>query len=299
MFKDLLNEIKGFKYQITVAVLLSKKKKKKKINSATKTVINSKYHLDKSFLAILYRIDNWINKRSGWMIESINVEYVNISIHSPLIGSTYIELPDKLKNSMKALINIKNNDNKCFLWCHIRHLNLVKPHPFRITKEEKKMINDLNNEGLEFPVSEKDIQKIERQNNICINVFCYENGLTYFVYLSDQKFDRSKSLSSLKDESVSEKDSQRANNIWNVFKINTMGDYHDLYLKTDVLLLADVFEKFIKTCLVYYGLGSCHYFRSSGISWDAVLKITKIELDFINEIDMHLFFEKGMTNKYK
>ena len=84
-------------------------------NSATKTVINSeKYDLDKSFQEILYRIDNWINEGSGWIIESIEAQYVNISIYSPLIGSTYTELPDKLKNPMKVLINIKNNDNKSF-----------------------------------------------------------------------------------------------------------------------------------------------------------------------------------------
>ena len=86
---------------------------------------DTEYCLDKSFQEILYRIDNWINKGSGWIFESIDGEYVNISPYSPLIGSTYIELPSGLKNSKKGLINIKNNDNKCFLWCHIRHLNLV------------------------------------------------------------------------------------------------------------------------------------------------------------------------------
>ena len=55
-----------------------------------------------------------------------------------------------------------------------------------------------------------------------------------------------------------------------MFKINTMGDYHDLYLKVDVLLLADVFEDFINTCFEYYGLDTCHYFTSIGLSWDAV-----------------------------
>ena len=55
-----------------------------------------------------------------------------------------------------------------------------------------------------------------------------------------------------------------------MFKINTMGDYHDLYLKVDVLLLADVFEDFINTCFEYYGLDTCHYFTSTGLSWDAV-----------------------------
>ena len=91
-----------------------------------------------------------------------------------------------------------------------------------------------------------------------------------------------------------EKDYFKAVDIWNVFKINTMGDYHDLYLKTNVLLLADVFEKFISTCLDYYGLGPCHYFSSPGLSWDAILKMTRIELDLISDIDMHLFIEKGM-----
>ena len=78
---------------------------------------------DKSFQEILYRIDNWINEGSGWVIESIEAEYVNISIYIPLSESSSIELTNKLRNSMKGLINIKNNESKCFLWCHIRHLN--------------------------------------------------------------------------------------------------------------------------------------------------------------------------------
>ena len=73
-----------------------------------------------------------------------------------------------------------------------------------------------------------------------------------------------------------------------------MGDYHDFYLKTDVLLLADVFEKFINTCLEYYGLGSCHCFNSPGLSWDVMLKMTTIELELISDIDMYLFIEKGL-----
>ena len=122
LFRDLLNEMEGFKYQITVTVLLCKHKQNGDIeyapvyfNSSTETEINSdKYNLDKSFQEILYKIDNWINEGSGWIIESINGEYVNISIYIPLIGGTYTELPDGLKNSVKGLVNIKNNDNKCF-----------------------------------------------------------------------------------------------------------------------------------------------------------------------------------------
>ena len=64
--------------------------------------------------------------------------------------------------------------------------------------------------------------------------------------------------------------------MWNVFKMNTMGDYHDHYLKTDVLLLADVFEKSINTCSDYYGLDPCHYFSSPGLIRDTMLKMTRI-----------------------
>ena len=83
-------------------------------------MINSEFSLDKSFQEILYRIDNWINEGSGWIAESINGEYMNISMYNPSIRSSFVE------NPKKDLINTKNNDNKCFLWCHVRHLNLIK-----------------------------------------------------------------------------------------------------------------------------------------------------------------------------
>ena len=79
---------------------------------------------------------------------------------------------------------------------------------------------------------------------------------------------------------------------WDKFKMKSMGDYHDL--EKDVLLLADVFEKFIDTCLKYYGLDPCHYFSSPGLSWDAMLKMTGIELEKISDIDKYLFIEKGL-----
>ena len=73
-----------------------------------------------------------------------------------------------------------------------------------------------------------------------------------------------------------------------------MGEYHDLYLGSDVLLLTDVFENFRKTCLQYYKLDPCHYFTSLGLSWDAMLKMTNIKLELMTDIDMFQFIEKGM-----
>ena len=73
-----------------------------------------------------------------------------------------------------------------------------------------------------------------------------------------------------------------------------MGEYHDLYLGSDVLLLRDVFENFRRTCLQYYKLDPCHYFTSLGLSWDAMLKMTNIKLELMTDVDMFQFIEKGM-----
>ena len=70
--------------------------------------------------------------------------------------------------------------------------------------------------------------------------------------------------------------------IWDKFKMKNMGDYHDHYLKKDVLLLTDVFEKFIDTCLKYYELNPCHYFSVPMLSWDAMLKMTGVKFKKIS-----------------
>ena len=89
------------------------------------------------------------------------------------------------------------------------------------------------------------------------------------------------------------KDYMTSEKIWILFNIKNMGDFYDHYLKKDALLLADLFERFISTCLKYYELDPCHYFSSPGLSWDAMLKMTGIELEIISDIDKHLFVEKG------
>ena len=118
-------------------------------------------------------------------------------------------------------------------------------------------------------------------------------------FSEDKLADRCEFYSSLKDECISEKDYLHAINVWNTLKRKTMCNYHDLYLKTDVLLLADIFEKFLNTYLEYYGLDPCHYFRSPGLSWDAMLKMTRIEFELISDIEMYLFIEKGISYNAK
>ena len=116
-------------------------------------------------------------------------------------------------------------------------------------------------------------------------MYPYEYSLKKFF--EDKLPDRCQIFSSLKDKCFSEKDYSYAVNAWNTFKMNTMGDYHDLYLKINILLLADVFERFVNTCIEYFVLDPCHYFSRPGLSWDAMLKITGIELELISDNDIH------------
>ena len=121
LFSDLLNELKGFKYQITVEVLLKKYKHNGEtefrpvyFNSVTKTVTNHIFKLEKSFEEILYMIDVWINNGSGWIIELIESQYINISTYRPLSGSSYMDLPVELRSPRKELINIKKKIKNVF-----------------------------------------------------------------------------------------------------------------------------------------------------------------------------------------
>ena len=98
----------------------------------------------------------------------------------------------------------------------------------------------------------------------------------------------------LTGEDISDCDYEFYKEICNTFSIKTLGEYHDLYLKSDVLLLSDVFENFRETCFQYYKLDPAHYYSAPGLSWNACLKMTGIELELISDVDMYLMIEKGL-----
>ena len=105
---------------------------------------------------------------------------------------------------------------------------------------------------------------------------------------------KSEFYSKLNDEDISDSDYQHALNAWDPFNCKTIRDYHDLYLKSDVLLLADVFENFRKTCLHHYNLDPAHYYTSPGLAWNACLKETGQELQLLHDYDMLMMFERGI-----
>ena len=105
---------------------------------------------------------------------------------------------------------------------------------------------------------------------------------------------RASFYSKLTGNHISDEDYAHAQNVWEVFGCQNMGEYCDLYCRTDVLLLADVFETFRKTCMGRYSLDPAHYYTSPGLSWDALLKKTGVELELLTDYDQHLFIEKGL-----
>ena len=101
----------------------------------------------------------------------------------------------------------------------------------------------------------------------------------------------------LNSQHITNVEYDHARKVFKTFNLKNMGEYHDLYLKSDVLLLVDVFKSFRKTCLQYYKLDPCHYFTSPGLSWDAMLKMTNIKLELMTNVDMFQFIEKGMRRE--
>ena len=100
--------------------------------------------------------------------------------------------------------------------------------------------------------------------------------------------------SRLNDGGISDEDYAHAQKVWKVFKMKYFKDYHELYNKVDVLLLADVFENFRNICLKNYELDPAHYYTAPGLAWDAALKVTDVNLELLSDIDMLLMVEKGI-----
>ena len=100
--------------------------------------------------------------------------------------------------------------------------------------------------------------------------------------------------SNLTFENISETDYAHANNVFKKFNINNLGEYHDLYVRSDTLLLADIFENFRQSCLKNYELDPAHFVSLPGLAWQACLKKTNVELELLTDYDMLLMVEEGI-----
>ena len=163
-----------------------------------------------------------------------------------------------------------------------------------VDKNFKYLIKEFGSENLEllrqkgaYPYEYMNSFKRFNEYKLCARKYFYSS-------IKDKKTGDDDKIS---DFHVSIKDYIVCERIWDRFNMKNMGGYHDHYLKKDVLLLTDAFEKLIDICLKYYTLDPCHYFSTSGLIWDAMLKITGVKLEKISDIDKYYFIEKGSRGR--
>ena len=143
-----------------------------------------------------------------------------------------------------------------------------------------------------YEFCDKDLNKFVMLLRKGVYPYEYMDGWDRF----NEKIIPSKELfySSLTMENITEIDYIHANNVFKTFKLNNLADYHDLYVKSDTLLLADVFENFRKACIKTYELDPAHFISLPGLAWQACLKKTEVELELLTDYDMLLMIEEGI-----
>ena len=162
---------------------------------------------------------------------------------------------------------IPNNMETYMAFMLGNHLIFIDSFQFMSSSLEK-LVSNLPDEGFKYT------SEVFKNENL---VLMKQDSFNKFI--KKELPTKEEFYSILSDEHITDEQYQHAKNVWNTFKLNNMGQYHDLYLKSDILLLADVFENFRKTCIQYYKLDPAHYFTSPGLSWDAMLKMTDIKYD--------------------
>lgn len=235
------------------------------------TICENKYHMP-NFIPIFFH--NLSNYDAHFIVQGLNFEKGEIEI-IPQNKEKYISLTKE--------ININNHKIK------LRFLDSLK----FMSSSLEKLASNLKSEQfcelrMNFP-RDDDFNLLIRKG-----VYPYEYMTSFECLKITSLPTRDKFFNSLMDKDITENDFNHANAVWNHFNCKNMGDYSDLYLKTDVLLLADVFENFRNVCLNTYKLDPAHYYTAPGLSWDAMLIYTNIRLELLIDFEMVAFVKKGI-----
>ena len=226
----------------------------------------------------IYRGENAVYKFTEKMLEE--VEYCKAVIK-------------KHFNKPLVMTEVDEQHFKTMDGCHIcgNHLTFIDSFQFMSSSLDK-LVSNLPKDDLMYTSK---VFKGKRLNLMSQKgVYPYDFMDSFEMFSQTELPAKDQFYSILNDQHIADDEYDHANKVWNTFMMKTMGEYHDLYLVSDVLLLTDVFENFRKTCMQYYKLDPCHYFTSPGLSWDAMLKMTNIKLELMTDIDMFQFIEKGM-----
>ncbi|XP_071576599.1 uncharacterized protein [Temnothorax nylanderi] len=198
----------------------------------------------------------------------------------PLTKETYISFTKNVREGVN--------------WGNCTKLRFVHSFKFLSTSLEK-LASYLDRDKLKImrsefsELSESDFNLLTRKG-----VFPYEYVDGFDKLLVTELPPREAFYSSLTGETATESDYEHARNVWRCFRVGNLGEYSDLYLKTDVLFLADIFENFRDTCIDTYGLDPAHYYTLPGYTWDAMLKYTGVRFELLTDIDMVIFVERGI-----
>ena len=193
------------------------------------------------------------------------------------------------ENEGKCKLSCIPNNTEKYISFSLRQLQFINSAQFLLAPLDKLVV-------VNPPKAFKITARYEARRELLMHkrVYPYEYMDAWECFEETQLPPKEAFYSKLSGSGISDEDCAHAQKVWKAFDCKTMGDHTDLYCRTDVLLLVDVFEAFRKTSLKQYRLDPAHYFTSPGLSWDALLKLTGVELKLLTDYDMHLFIEKGM-----
>ena len=207
------------------------------------------------------------------------------------MATSLSKLVDNLTEGVHSDKCIKCKSNLCYM--KVMDETLI----FRCFNCKKNYKKEINKELVE---------RFESTYNFCNNdlnkfVMLLRKGVHPYKYMDGWDKFNEKSIpskesfySNLTMKNITEMDYIHANNVFKTFKLNNLGDYHDLHVKSDTLLLADVFENFRKACIETYELDPRHFISLPGLAWQACLKKTEVELELLTDYDMLLMIEEGI-----
>ncbi|GFT48538.1 uncharacterized protein TNCV_2783261, partial [Trichonephila clavipes] len=257
--------------------------------------------------------EDFEGRDSGWTLDEILRLEVRTNRYSPFRGSSsFIEVPKQIAET-KAIINVINKkDSQCFMWSILAALYSNTSNPNK-TSSYVPHLNKLNFDGISFPTPLNEFGKFDKNtkkdefkymknyfDSEKIDLLLRKGVFPYDYFDSFEKCKDSclppisKFYNKLNEEAISVEDYNHACKVFNEFHLNNLGEYCDLYVKTDVLLLTDLFENFRKICMQTYKLDPCWYFTTPALSWDAMLLHTKVAIELFTDYDMLLFIEKGV-----
>ena len=222
---------------------------------------------------IIQNAEKLSNKKKIDVIAQNSEKFINIGFHSLSVKDSF----SFITASLEKLVSMTKYDNTD-------------------EKERSKWVLRDNWQSNFRYSSKNDIIKTEKCLDLLTEkgVYPYDYMNAFDKFNDEQLPSKEQFYSRLTEEGITNDDYTKAKQIWKHFDIKNMGEYHDLYLKTDVLLLTDVFENFRDMCLSYYGLDPVYYYTLPNFAFDAMLKLTGIEIDLVYNQEMYEMIEAGL-----